>query len=289
MLLKPFRYHTPTTLEEATDLMNRLQRCQLNAGGTFLLNRLKFLKKKNGLTPEHIVSLRHIPDLQQVEKEQGKLVLGAMMTITDLLRSPCLEGDLNLLKIVGKNVATTPVRNMATLGGNLTCRYTWTEYPSATIALEAALRFRRRDGATYEIQAEEFFAQGAKTEDILTHVVISPQEGALISYQRIRKSPHVDTPLLTVLMKVNVSNDNIQSCRVVVNNGLSFSRRDHVLEEYLRGRPLTNTLIEEVLDHRDLPLYNTRATEYKKHLFNVCLRRAVTEILNQKQQKQQAG
>ena len=88
-------------------------------------------------------------------------------------------------------------------------------------------------------------------------------------------------------MKVNVTGDAIQSCHVVVNNGTSFSRRDHVLEEYLKGRPLTNTLIEEALDHRDLRLYETRATEYKKHLFKVCLRRAVTAILNQTQQKKQ--
>ena len=289
MLLKPFQYHTPRTLEEALELSQRLENAQLNAGGTFLLNRLKFLKKRNGLTPEHVISLRHISDLRRIEKKDGKVILGAMLTISDLMDSSLLEGDLSLLKIIGKNVGTTPIRNMATLGGNLTCRYTWTEYPSAMISLGATLCFTRRDGTTHEIPAEDFFAQEAKTEDILTYVVIPPQKGALFTYQRIKKSLHVDTPLLTVLMKAHVNKDTIQCCRVVVNNGIAFAQRDQILENYLEGHRLTDSLIEEVLDHRDLSIYETRSTEYKKHLFKVCLRRSIKDLLNQAQQRGQVG
>src|SRR3989338_2289809 len=139
MLLNLLTFHAPTSLSEAINLYTSLDNVKLQAGGTFLLNSLKLLKRKGTKTPEHIISLNKIDELKGVFEANGKLTIKAMTTINDLYDSPHLNDNLSVLKTVCKNISTNPIRNMATVGGNLTCRYTWTEMPAAMVGLDAQM------------------------------------------------------------------------------------------------------------------------------------------------------
>jgi hypothetical protein len=57
MLINEFKLHHPKTLKEAVQLNGELANARILAGGTFLLNTLKILKKKVLKTPENINSV----------------------------------------------------------------------------------------------------------------------------------------------------------------------------------------------------------------------------------------
>src|SRR5262245_2714401 len=113
MLLNSLTLHTPGTLSEALRLYSSLQETRLLAGGTFLLNSLKLLKKRGIKTPQNIISLRKIPELKGVSLEKDTLTIGSMTVINDLFSSPLLVDNFAILKIVCRNISTNPVRNMA--------------------------------------------------------------------------------------------------------------------------------------------------------------------------------
>ena len=282
MLLNPFTFHAPKTISEAAELYTSLGNVKLQAGGTFLLNNLKLLKRKGGKTPEHVISLKKVADLKGIKEEGDHLVIGAMTTMTEILDSPLLTGNTEILKATARNIGTSQIRNMATVGGNLTCRYTWTEMPAVMVGLEADLCFAGPDGKQENVSAEEFFAGGAKTDKLFVHAAIKKDTKALVTYHRVKKSPHLDIPLLSLLIKTNRDGKKFKNTRVAVNNCVAFAQRDRALEDLINQSGPSKNLAQEALNHLDEAIYAVRSSDYKKHMFRVAIKDALTEIIGEK-------
>ncbi len=279
MLLNPLTVHVPKSLKEALELSASLPNARLQAGGTFLLNSLKLLKRKGAKTPEHVISLRKVAELKGLGSDQDRLMIGSMTTINDIFDSPLLEDNFRVLKTVCRNISTNPIRNMATIGGNLTCRYTWTEMPAVMIALEANLHFISAGGEEQILTAEEFFQNNAKTDKILTKVVIKKDTDARTAYQRVKKTVFVDIPMLSLCIKTYLQGNRFVNTRVAVNNCVNFAQRDLILEEFLNQSKVTQNLPQEALDHVDTKIYDTRSDDYKKHMFRVSIKNAIKELV----------
>ncbi len=136
---------------------------------------MKLLKTKGTKTARNILSLAKVDELKGVSFQGDTLTIKAMTRINDLLDSPLPDGHLKILHTVCRNISTNPIRNMATVGGNLTCRYTWTEMGAVMIALDAKMHFLGPDGKEEIIPAEDFFKNAARSEKLFTHVTIKTQ------------------------------------------------------------------------------------------------------------------
>jgi len=281
MLLNPFTFHTPESLSEAVKLYTELNNVKINAGGTFLLNSLKLLKKKGTKTPKHIISLRKIKELQEISADNEQMSIKSMVTISDLFNSDLLTDNFAILKKVTKDISTTPIRNMATIGGNLTCRYTWTELPAIMSGLDAQMHFINSEEKEETLSAEVFFKNAAKTDKIFTGVTIKRNKNVSVSYQRVKKSPNVDIPLLSIFIKTIFEGNQFTQTKVVINNGADFVKRDYVLENFLNKNTCSENLPEDALKHLDTAIYEERGTDYKKHMFTVCIKKAIKELMDQ--------
>lgn len=279
MLLRPLTFHAPRTILEAAQLQATLEEARILAGGTFLLNSLKLMKRKGSKTPSHVISLRKIDELKGIEIKGDKMLIKAMTIINDLYDSPLLTHNTEILRKVCKNISTNPIRNMATVGGNLTCRYTWTEMGSVMVALEADMHFIGQDGKEEVVSAENFFKNAAKTEKIFSHVSILINKDAKVAYTRVKKSANVDIPLLAVCIKTTFKDKRFTNTRVSVNNGTSFAQRDHKLEDFLNTQTVHDKIEFEALDHLDTEIYDKRSDDYKKHMFRISIKNALLEII----------
>ncbi len=280
MLLNPVTIHAPTSLAQAIDLHANLDNAKLQAGGTFLLNSLKLLKRKGMKTPDHIISLRKVGELKGIAREGGQLIIKSMTTITELLESPLLTDHLSVLKIVAKNISTNPIRNMATVGGNLTCRYTWTEMPAVMIGLDAQLHFEGTNGEREVLDAEDFFTKAAKTDKIFTHASITIDPGVSVVYRRVKKTPNVDIPLLSLLIKTNFEDGRFTNTKVGINNCVTFAQRDVTLENFLNESVCGENTAADALNHLTESIYDNRSSDYKKHVFRTSIKSAVGELIN---------
>jgi len=76
MSLLDIKLHKPHSVEEALKLLEELEDARLVAGGTDLLVDIKqgLIKAKN------LISLRDISNLKGIQKESGRISIGAMMT-----------------------------------------------------------------------------------------------------------------------------------------------------------------------------------------------------------------
>ncbi|HLD88084.1 MAG TPA: FAD binding domain-containing protein, partial [Candidatus Omnitrophota bacterium] len=256
MLLNQLTFHNPKTVPEAAKLFADLKDVKILAGGTFLLNSLKLLKTKGIKTAAHVLSLAAIEDLKGISVDPKGLTIRSMTTITEIFESPHLKDNFQVLRTVCRNISTTPIRNMATFGGNLTCRYTWTEMPAAMIALDARMHFIGPDGMPHETGAEDFFKNAARTDKIFTHAFIPRDTGASIAYRRVKKMSDVDVPLLSLCVKTNLKSKQWSNTRVSINSTTVFAQRDIQLEEFLNSSRSHPKLGEEALKHLTASIYD---------------------------------
>jgi len=102
-------------LQEALDLLNEYgEEAKIIAGGTDLLVAMKYRL----LTPKYLLNLKGI-GLDFIEENQEGLRIGALTRLTTLIKSPLVREKFPILAQAASYVAAPPLRNMATLGGNL--------------------------------------------------------------------------------------------------------------------------------------------------------------------------
>ncbi|HJP39346.1 MAG: FAD binding domain-containing protein [Gammaproteobacteria bacterium] len=117
MLLPQHNYLQPASLNECLmALQDAGEFGQIVAGGTDVIfnMRLKLFR------PKTVVSIRRLTELMQVEElPDGSLRIGAACRLTDLAENPIINDRFPAFSESIRSVASTHIRNMATLGGNI--------------------------------------------------------------------------------------------------------------------------------------------------------------------------
>ena len=116
MRLPYFDLLEPSTLEEVFTITGRYgDQVRLLAGGTDMIPRIRF----GLLKPSHLVSLRNLQELKGIQRQEQALHIGAMTTLSELALSPAIKKEFPVLHEAVLAVAAPPIRNVATLGGNV--------------------------------------------------------------------------------------------------------------------------------------------------------------------------
>jgi 4-hydroxybenzoyl-CoA reductase subunit beta len=145
MRLPRFRYLGPRSLGEAVAVLADLgPEAAPLAGGTDLLPNMK----RRQQTPATVVGLRGIASLRERSADPGRgLTLGAMTRLSELERDGAIWAAWPALARAASLVATPPLRNMGTLGGNL-CLDTRCSYYDQSQEWREAIGFcMKKDGA----------------------------------------------------------------------------------------------------------------------------------------------
>jgi carbon-monoxide dehydrogenase medium subunit len=126
----PFAYHDPTTIEEAADLLGRLDNAVPLAGGQSLMPMLNF----RVVAPDHLIDLNRVAGLSYIAIAEGMGRFGAMTRQRDVEFSGDVAKTFPVLHEALKHVGHRQTRNRGTFGGSL-CHLD----PSAELVNMAAL------------------------------------------------------------------------------------------------------------------------------------------------------
>lgn len=175
MYLPDVELHRPTALDEAASLMARFAPdARLLAGGTDLLVDLKTGRIGAG----HLVSLDRIDALRGIEEQDGALRIGALTTVAQLGRSTIVGERYAPLLDAALKMAAQQVRNLATVGGNITAAVPCADLPPILTAMNASLRLWS-PGGEREVALEGFFTGPRETvrrdDEVLTAIHVPEQ------------------------------------------------------------------------------------------------------------------
>lgn len=116
--MRKFVHFDASSIEEATFILNRYgDKASIFAGGTDLLGKMK--DEILPFYPEAIVNLKTIPGLDFIREEDGYLKIGALTRLEDIASHPTIKSRFQALSQAARKTASTHIREMGTIAGNL--------------------------------------------------------------------------------------------------------------------------------------------------------------------------
>jgi xanthine dehydrogenase YagS FAD-binding subunit len=114
--MQAFAYSNPTTLQEAvSQLGTKWGEADILAGGTDLLS----LMKEYLHTPQRVVNIKNIKELEGISKTADGLRIGALVTLDELARNAEVKAGYKAIADAAAAVDSPQIRHMGTAGGDL--------------------------------------------------------------------------------------------------------------------------------------------------------------------------
>lgn len=116
MSLPSFRLLRPSRLNEAVQMLaEHSAEVKIVAGGTDLLPSMK----QKLFTPQYVLDLRSLRELQGIEASDDGVSIGALATLSTIEHSALIRRDYPVLHAAVRTIASPVLRNMGTIGGNI--------------------------------------------------------------------------------------------------------------------------------------------------------------------------
>ena len=143
----------PASLEEALAARAEYTHDALPiAGGQSLL----VMMRNRLVSPGALIDLEPIEELRGIAAHSAGISIGAMNSCNQLIASPLLGETVGVLPAAARQVSSTAVRNLGTIGGNVCHNEPGADLPPALLALNGRAVLRRRTEAR-EVLLSEFF------------------------------------------------------------------------------------------------------------------------------------
>lgn len=280
--MKPakFEYRDPDSVEEALDLLKQYGGdAKILAGGQSLVPMMNFRLA----SPEVLIDINKLKDLDYVREVDGKLAIGALTRQTTLEFSESVRSKCGLLADAAELIGHPQTRNRGTVGGSIVHADPTAELTAIARALDAEMVIRSKEGERTD-SAEEFFVSvmtsNLEPEEMLVEVrfpVLSSETGWAFEEFVLR---HGDFAVVGVTTVVTLdSNEVCTDARLAAIGVDETAFRDPALEEILKGEKITDAALEEVahsLSAKVDPFDDLHASAaQRKHLVGVLAKRAL--------------
>ena len=213
-------------------------------------------------------------ELNGIYKEGNKCLIGASITVTDLLESEIFRKAFPEFKKITKLVSSTPIRNTATLAGNFVNASPIGDFTILFLALDAHLIISNGVNKR-EVALRDFYKgykQLNKSEDeIIEQIWFElPSKNHFLNFEKVSKRTHLDIASVNSAICINTNGN------VILNAGLSAGGIGPVptfllkTSTFLKDKKMTDALINEAIEIAQseiAPISDARGSaEYKRLL-----------------------
>lgn len=272
-------YLAPATVDDAVALRANSPASTFLLGGTDLLPQMRAGRK----SPETLIDLKRIPELCEVrENPDGGLTIGAAVPLADVETHPLVLARFPLLADCVKTVGAWPLRQRATLAGNVCNASPAADTAVALLALDAVVNVASTTGRLAMAVSELFLGPGQTAlmpGDLVTEVVLpGAAAGFRGSYQRLSRRKGMD--LATVGVLVGKRDGAPAGWRVALAAVAPTPLRLRAVEELLaaKGASAAREAAEAAVA-ACRPITDLRGSaEYRREMVGVLVRRGVESL-----------
>ena len=254
---------------------------RLIAGGTDLLADLKFTLE----VPRVMVDISRAADLKGIALRDDGLAIGALVTHTEIMRSPIIRELFPALADAAHTIGAVQTRNLGTLGGNLVTAVPSLDSGPTLIALEAQVMMLGPAGGR-RLPLADFFTGPRKTAlkpgELLVEILIPKKNlGKPTSFQKFGLRKGQALALVNVAASVWLTGDKSRFVepRIALGAVAPTVIRAPQAEAYLEDRAATPETMAEagrIAAGEGKPISDFRASaEYRRELIAVLTRRAL--------------
>ena len=181
------------------------------------------------------------PALKEIRVEAGRVHLGALVTMADVLRAR----DLGFLAPVAQAVGGPAVRSAASVGGNLFAPHPYGDFTVALLALDALVQ--TADGASHPLEGYL-----ADRSGLVTSVSFTAPASNEFAFRKVRRVRPKGASVMSMACRLSRSAGQLSGARVAYGAMAPTAVRAKAVEQALEGA---------TLDERGIAPALARATE----------------------------
>lgn len=285
MSLPDFEYRAPKSIDKAVALRQEFgDDALVMAGGLTVM----ILLRERLVQPRVIISLSEIPVLHRIDLSEQMLRIGAAVTHSEIAKSSQVRSVAPLLSEACGRVGSPAIRNMGTLGGNISHGDGASDPAPALLALDAEAVVTG-PGGERRIPLKEFFHGVFSTElgenELLTEICV-PVPAAGTETRFVKYTSTSEEAFATVTVAISLMRNKAGKCtdvRIGLGSVSPIPMRAVEAENILRGRTATKELIAEAAmaaaSEADPPSDAQASEKYRRAMTAVWVRRVLEEML----------
>lgn len=224
--------------------------------------------------------------LRSISRQGNRCVLGASVTVTDLVESPLMLDCFPRLRNYVKLISSTPIRNIATVAGNFVNASPIGDLTVFFLALDAIVVLSN-GSKTREVPLRKFY-KGYKTLDKTADEHIEqisfelPGEDSSFHFEKVSKRTCLDIASVNTALSLVVRDDQISIAHVSAGGVSPIPLYLERTSGFLAGKKLDDVTIEgaiEILQSEISPISDVRGSaEYKRLLLSQLFRAHFFEL-----------
>lgn len=288
MIMGPFEYFEPLTIKEAVSLLGKYgEKAKVLAGGTDLVP----LMKERTVRPEYVIDISRITDLNYIRFNGDRsLRIGAMTTVRSIEQSTQLQPRYGLLCQAASQLASSSIRNVATVVGNLCNAAPSADMAPALIVSSATVKLVSSAGERI-IPLEDFFtgpgATVLKTDELVAEIQVpapQPNSGGVYIKYSARGGEDLALVGVAAMVTLNTADGSCADAKIALGAVSPTPVRAHKAEEMLKGKRIVEELAvkaAQTMSVESCPIDDVRcAADYRRQMLLVYGRDAILQAMD---------
>ncbi len=253
------------------------------AGGTNLLVNLK----RAPLDADLVVDLSRVASLNSITEDDNGVQLGCGVTFAQILEWRPGGVVETLMQPMAAAFAGPPIRNLATVGGNICDASPAADVSPPLLALDARVKLESAGNASRLLTLEEFF-QGVRqtalrSDELLTSIEIpQPDSSNQAFYYKLGKRKADAIAVVSVAITLRRESDQVQHIRIALGAVAPVAMRAHDAEAKLLEHELSASRIAAAATAAAAeasPIDDFRASAaYRRRMVEVLVKRGLEQI-----------
>lgn len=280
------RYHEPATLEEAVAALADGP-ATIVAGGTVVVREAQAGRLAWG---QALVNLRCLRELDGIDRDGDGIRIGALTRIRDLAEEGVIAARAPVLAAAAGRMASSQVRNLGTVGGNLCWASPSADLNVPLLLLDATVELARQEGrgvARRTLTLGDFLVGSETTaraeDEILTAVSIPAAALDLSgSFRKSGTRVALDATIASVGVAAAVEGGVLRGPRVAFGGVAATAMRAGGTEAALADRRVTEATVAEAVaaaaSEIDPPDDGRASAWYRRELVKTFLARLLHEL-----------
>jgi len=274
-------YVAPSSLKEALNLLKKYKgKARLLAGGTDLIPKMK----KRMAMAEVVIDLNRISGFSGIKLRKDGLHIGGLTRLAEIMQSPLIKEKAPALAQAISVMASPPIRNRATMVGNLCTASPAADTAPPLLVLNASVKIQNAQGERM-VPLSGFFRGPEETvrkpDEILTEVILPLEEGKS-AFLKLGRRKAFTLSVVSAAAFARIRGGKFEEVRVALGAVAPTPIRGRKVEETLRGSEVNEQNIAqaaECIKEEVKPITDVRASEeYRREMSCVLTRRVLEQV-----------
>ena len=203
------------------------------AGGTDLM--VEHLRGSNLIAKfeRPVLFINEVNELKGIKEDKNNIIIGALTTFDEIIKSPITP---EVLKKSALGIAGPPIRNIATIGGNICNASPSADSLPSLYAMDTVLILKSKDSQR-EVKIKDFITGVSKTtikdDEILTHIIIPKKNYEYSFYKKIGTRKANALSKLAICALVCKENDKYRFKISFCTLGVTITRDESIEENFI--------------------------------------------------------